>query len=55
MSQPQDDTFIDVVRSNERHRLADLLESHKDALASYVAGPDKAIELVVFLLRLDQP
>ena len=43
------------VERGERHRLADLLESHRAALSEYVADAPRMLDLVVFLLRLDKP
>lgn len=41
------------IRRDERLRLADLLTEHRDALASYTSRPEKVVELVALLLRLD--
>jgi hypothetical protein len=44
----------DSTRRDERLRIAALLEQNRDTIADHVAGSPEMIDLVGFLLRLDQ-
>lgn len=40
------------IRRDERRRLADLLEEHRDTLVDFVPSADKMLDLVIVLLHL---
>jgi hypothetical protein len=43
------------VAVGERGRIADLIEQNAKTILAFAATPERALDLLVYLLRLDQP
>ena len=48
-------TDEDAIRTDERARLAELLERHADDLVMFTLNPERLLGLIVYLLRLNVP